>query len=323
MNRIFEEIKNIVNSHDLIPKLISLLLAVILWAHIVSTQVGEVKFKIPVEYRNLPKSLIVLEKEPPLISVILKGKKDLLRNLNTKNIKAYVNLKNPYKDKTTQYPVVLSRGELPDNIEVSTSKKYITLTIENKITKRLPVRAEFKGEIPDKYITGNPVIIPQYVSVSGPESIVTTIEYIKTESIRLDDKKTTIETNVNFDIEEFTKISVAPDSIKVVVPVVSLNDLYVTSVPIKLVNITENKNIFLKPDSIQVYTRKKDIANKPEKDDFRAYIDFKLFDKSFLKEKGEITFSTDKVKISTFSNNKIPIFRVLPETMTLEIEIEK
>src|SRR6056297_1596746 len=104
MNRIFEEINNIVNSHDLIPKLISLLLAVILWAYIVSTQVGEVKFNIPVEYRNLPKSLIVLEKEPPLISVVFKGKKDLLRNINTKNIKAYVNLKNPKRNKTTQYP---------------------------------------------------------------------------------------------------------------------------------------------------------------------------------------------------------------------------
>jgi len=320
MNRIFEEIRNIINSHDLIAKLISLLLAVILWAHIVSTQVGEVKFKIPVEYRNLPKSMIVLEKDPPLISVILKGKKDLLRNLNTKNIKAYVDLKNPQLNKTTQYPIVLSRGELHDNIEIATSKNFITLTVEKKITRRLPVRASFEGKVTGNYIMGNPSMIPSYVSVAGPESIITSVEYIKTEPVRLADRKSTFETTADFDIGEFKKITVSPDSIKVMVPVISLNDLYVTRVPVSLVNTADNEVVSIKPDSIQIYTRKKDIDEKPDKDDIRAYVDFNSFDKSLLKKKGDITISTERINI--VSSKNIPIFRVLPETITLEMEFE-
>ena len=146
MNRFFEEIRNIINTHDLIPKLISLLLAVILWAHIVNTQVGEVTFKIPVDYKNIHESLVVIEKEPPLITVTFKGKKDLLRNINTKNIKVFVNLQNPKVNKTAQYPVSVSRGELPDNIEMQTSKKFVTLTIEKKISKKLPVKVFYKTQ---------------------------------------------------------------------------------------------------------------------------------------------------------------------------------
>jgi len=319
MNRFFEEIRNIINTHDLIPKLISLLLAVILWAHIVNTQVGEVTFKIPVDYKNIPESLVVFEKEPPLITVTFKGKKDLLRNINTKNIKVFVNLQNPKVNKTAQYPVLLSRGELPDNIEISTNKKFVTLTIENKISKKIPVKVKISNKDPDAFILGQPTIIPPYVTVSGPESIISSINVITTETVSITSAKKNINTTVSADISDFRKIKVEPDSLQVKIPVFNVSNLHLVKVPLKLINTSGFENIKVSPSTIKVYTTKSSETTHPEAKDFRAYIDFNSIDTSLLNNQGKISISTRHVKINYSKDEKISIIEIKPESINIEL----
>jgi len=319
MNRFFEEIKSIINTHDLIPKLISLLLAVILWAHIVNTQVGEVTFKLPVEYKNIPESLIVIEKEPPLVTITFKGKKDLLRNINTKNIKVFVNLQNPKVNKTTQYPVLLSRGELPDNIEISTNKKFVTLTIENKISKKLPVKVNISNKDPDTFILGQPTILPPYVTVSGPESIIASINVITTEPVGITSAKKNINTTVSADISDFKNIKVEPDSLQVKIPVFNVSNLHLVKVPLKLINTSGFENIKVSPSTIKVYTTKSSETTQPDAKDFRAYIDFNSIDTSLLNNQGKVSLSTRHVKINYSSDDKISIIEIKPESINIEL----
>lgn len=319
MNRFFEEIRNIINTHDLIPKLISLLLAVILWAHIVNTQVGEVTFKIPVDYKNIPESLLVIEKEPPLITVTFKGKKDLLRNINTKNIKVFVNLQNPKVNKTAQYPVSVSRGELPDNIEMQTSKKYVTLTIEKKISKKLPVKVNISNKDPDKFILGQPTIIPPYVTVSGPESIVSAINVISTETVGITSAKKNINSTVSADISDFQNIKVEPDSLQVKIPVFNVSNLHLVKVPLQLINSPGSEQIKVSPSVIKVYIRKTPEAARPDANDFRAHIDYNTIDISLLSNQGEITLSNNQVKLNYPADIKTSIIKIKPESITIEL----
>ncbi len=319
MNRFFEEIKNIINTHDLIPKLISLLLAVILWAHIVNTQVGEVTFKVPVEYKNIPESLIVIEKEPPLVTITFKGKKDILRNINTKNIKVFVNLQNPRVNKTAQYPVLLSKGELPDNIEMSINKKFVKLTIEKKISKKLPVKVNISNKDPDKFIAGQPTIIPPYVTVIGPESIISAIKVITTDPVDIASAKTNINTNVSANVSDFNNIKVEPDSFQVKIPVFNVSNLHLVKVPLKLINTSGLGNISVSPSKIKVYTKISSETSKPVENDFKAYIDFNSIDISLLNSQGKISLSSRHVKLNYSEDSKISIIEIKPESITIEL----
>ncbi|MCU0822295.1 MAG: hypothetical protein MUC95_07475, partial [Spirochaetes bacterium] len=81
MKKFIPYIRKLLSTRDLVPKVICLALSIILWIIINSTKVGEVKFTIPVEIKNLPENLAVLEGMNNSATVTLAGRKDLLKSV--------------------------------------------------------------------------------------------------------------------------------------------------------------------------------------------------------------------------------------------------
>ena len=140
MIKIIDEIRDIFNKKELIPKLVSLILAVFLWAYIGTTKMGEIKFKVPIEVKNLSKSLVISNIQRNSIMAILKGNKEDLNNVNLKNLKVFVDLKNPVIGDSVKYPIEVVKQQIPENIDFSLSTDKIAITIEKKISKRFPFR---------------------------------------------------------------------------------------------------------------------------------------------------------------------------------------
>ncbi|MCM2265186.1 MAG: CdaR family protein [Desulfuromonadales bacterium] len=68
-------------SENLAMKLLSLAFALVLWFFVMGEQRHETAHVVPVEYRNLPKGLVVANEVPDAVAVTLSGPRALLVHL--------------------------------------------------------------------------------------------------------------------------------------------------------------------------------------------------------------------------------------------------
>jgi YbbR domain-containing protein len=66
---------------NLALKLVSLAFAVVLWFFVMGEQRHEVSHAVPVEYRNLPKGLVIANEVPEIVIVTVSGPRALLSHL--------------------------------------------------------------------------------------------------------------------------------------------------------------------------------------------------------------------------------------------------
>ncbi len=175
-------------------KILAILFAIFIWFHVTAQQEEKQKFRIPLTLVNLPDSLIVVNDVPDYVKVTIKGQRsNLLRLRFMGNPRANVNLSNAKKGRIN---IQLSSTMLniPEEIDLRDvsieDPRVLVLNIEPVISKKVPVKIAYKGEIPeDVIITESPDIIPEKVSVSGARSIVNGIDFLTTEEIDIRDRR--------------------------------------------------------------------------------------------------------------------------------------
>jgi len=73
-------------NENLLLKLISLAFALVLWFFVMGEQRHEISHAVPVEYRNLPKGLVIANEVPETVSVTLSGPRALLSRVSTEHL---------------------------------------------------------------------------------------------------------------------------------------------------------------------------------------------------------------------------------------------
>ncbi len=178
-----EFIKKIYGS-DMFLKILSLLLAILCWIYIVFITNPEIEVKIS----NIPITLsnhqsiknegyIVSNEINATVDIRLKGTRKMLANLNEDSIIAYVDVEECTSKKNYDLPVNI---KLPyeDISLVSSSVLKIPVAVDKYVSKDFPVTYSYSGELKSSNyrIFGEPEILAESVGVSGPETIVNTIE---------------------------------------------------------------------------------------------------------------------------------------------------
>jgi YbbR domain-containing protein len=185
-------------------KIVALLFAVFLWLHVTAQQLENQTFRVPLTLTDMPDSLIVIHDVPEFVEVTIRGSRSNLLKLRLfGRLKATVDLSDVKRGRINipLSPVMLNISEDfdPRDIEVE-EPKTLTLNFERVVTRVVPVRVAYRGEIPqDIIIRGTPTIIPDRVQVKGASSIVSGITMLNTEEIDVRGKrgKLTQEVDVN------------------------------------------------------------------------------------------------------------------------------
>lgn len=73
-------------TENLLLKLISLAFALVLWFFVMGEQRHEVSHLVPVDYRNLPKGLVIANEVPAVVTVTVSGPRALLTRLSPEEI---------------------------------------------------------------------------------------------------------------------------------------------------------------------------------------------------------------------------------------------
>ncbi len=157
---------------DLSLKILSVLLAVILWFQVVSQQNPERQVTIknvPVSYVKVDSSLVIMDKKPDVIEVQIKGYKRFVDTVTAADIKATVDLSGASTGKDL-YPIEVTISK--DKVEfVEASPAQATVRFENLVTKSVPVEVVASNLDPD-FASSQVTVRPSAISVSGPASVV-------------------------------------------------------------------------------------------------------------------------------------------------------
>lgn len=163
--------------NNLSLKIISVVVAIILWLYAVSElnpETTKTFNDIPIEIINMnvlnEKNLTLAENPEQSITVRIRGLANDIRKVNISNLKAVLDLSEI--DWTGTQSVALDiEGLLPREVKLDRIPE-IPVTVNNITRKLIPVVVEWTGEGEDGYRIHDPVVEPRNITIYGAESLV-------------------------------------------------------------------------------------------------------------------------------------------------------
>lgn len=194
--------------HNLGLKLASILLSLLLFAHVVTDQPGESRIPIPIELTGVADSLTVEGNIPPRVIVRVRGKwKDLIR-LGIKGQELRVDLADAGPGRlhrAVSVEDVRERAipaELAKTVEVVEvlEPRTLDLTIEVRRAKTVTISPRFVGSpSPGYLILGAPTVDPDTARVEGPASVLADLDTLYTLPVDIAGERERIQRQVQLD----------------------------------------------------------------------------------------------------------------------------
>ena len=158
------------------PKVISVLLAVLLWVYVAGVRGPDTTKSVeaPVVAVNLPQGYVV-SGTLPTVTVTLRGPMNTLWNVTSSYVTPTIDLRGRSEGTfaaTVQVQVAGLAGVTVQNVTPS----EVSVQLESLQTVSVPLHAEVTGTLPAGLVLGMPHAEPPTVEVSGPSSLVSTVK---------------------------------------------------------------------------------------------------------------------------------------------------
>ena len=149
-----------------LPKLLCLIAAFSFWIYVMNEQnpLVENSYTVPVEIRNLDRSLVATN-VPPKVKVVVRMNRSDMIGMRSDNIKAYVDLEGVSNGTYPNTPIHIS---VPGNeTVVSQSQSFFDLIVDTYAVKTLPAQIEFIGTPPQGFKAEKKSVTPDYITIAG------------------------------------------------------------------------------------------------------------------------------------------------------------
>jgi YbbR-like protein len=194
--------------HNLGLKLASLVLALLLYAHVVTEEQRESRVVIPVVLAGLPDTLAILGRPPTSVTVNVRGKwKDLIRlgltgrqlSVDLTGVASGRYQRSLSVDDVRKLAIPAPMSKLVEVTEVI-EPRTIDIGIEPKRAKTVVVKARIVGQPPAGYAARGPAVVdPDTAWVSGPASILSGLDTLFTLPVDIAGERERIHRQVPLD----------------------------------------------------------------------------------------------------------------------------
>ena len=174
-------------------KVISLILAIILWIFVKSKSGGEVGLVVPLEFYRVPANLIVTQVTDEAINVRINGSFMQLERLPTREVRARIDLSRA-RPGTNSFDILPDNFNIPKTLEVTQiSPSSVKVEIDRVVDKVVHVKALVKGRPARGHRITKISVDPPYISLQGARSQLTGLKEVSTEEVDISDLKETVE----------------------------------------------------------------------------------------------------------------------------------
>lgn len=170
-------------------KVISFLFAVALWGYVSSRGEVEINFVVPLELRNVPKNLQVVDLDSEQITVRLRGRQVSIRSLRPEQIHVNLDLRDIRPGWNT-YTLDHRAVQLPVGIDViQVNPKTVRIQTVRILERQVPIRVALEGRPAPGYRVAEVQVEPSVLSIRGLEHELSRIHEIHTQPVNLQGKE--------------------------------------------------------------------------------------------------------------------------------------
>ncbi|MCD6245346.1 hypothetical protein J7J58_00410 [candidate division WOR-3 bacterium] len=241
--------------NDWIIKLLSLLVAIGIWFNAKTDQTSYYTIEAKINIRNFPKQYILAKKLPDKIDIKIYGKiKDII-------VTKFITTPTVYIDgnilKKGENMVYIEKSNVtlpkPDKMKiVKITPSYLTIELDKKVKKEVGVVPYVTGIPKEGYVNSGGIrVIPDKVTLFGPEKLLGEIKYVKTEEIDISGQGKTVDCYSKIILPESINVYSNIDSVRVIIPIAQLITKRLDSVKVYS-KVTKYKVMGINPQYISM-----------------------------------------------------------------------
>jgi YbbR domain-containing protein len=164
-------------------KLLSLIIAALMWYGVAHDPVAEVSLRLPIEFSRPPKDLDYTSDVIPQAQIRLRGPARVLRDLAPESVRVIIDLRNATPGEHT-YDLSSDQIQVPHDVEVmQVTPSRLRLIFDQRETRMVAVRPRVVGTLPPGYRLASVTANPATVTITGPARHVNAIESALTDAV--------------------------------------------------------------------------------------------------------------------------------------------
>jgi YbbR domain-containing protein len=186
MKRVWERLA-VLGGSNVALKVLALIIAIGLWA--AGHRDTERAIEAPVEFRNLPPDLMVMDNRVDYVVLRLMGPRTLVSTLDADKIKLSLDLDGA-KSGSMSYPLDADEFNIPRGVTIARiTPPVIHLRLEPVSKRTLPVSVRLSGKPIVGYRVAQATALPANVSVQGPAEEVRRLAVIETVAVDVEEMR--------------------------------------------------------------------------------------------------------------------------------------
>jgi YbbR domain-containing protein len=167
-------------------KLLSVALAVFLWAVVVGEQKVEVTMNIPLEMKGLPRNLVMVNEPPDTLGVRVRGPKTLVSTLSPSEI-VLEGLPGNFVEGENVIAIRPDMVQVPRGIDVvDVALHRVRVVLDAVVEREVEVSPRVEGAPAKGYVVKQVTSSPPRIRMAGPRSDLRRLTRIYTVPINLD-----------------------------------------------------------------------------------------------------------------------------------------
>jgi YbbR domain-containing protein len=168
---------------NLALKVVSVVLAALLWLIVSGEQTVERVLRIPLEYTNIPAQLELVGDPPTVVDVRVRGSSGTLGRISSGELAAVLDVRSPRPGQRL-YHLTGSDVRAPFGVDVvQVTPSSIALFFERSSAKTVPVLPVLEGQPADGYMVDKVTADPAKVEIVGPASSLKLLSSAVTEAV--------------------------------------------------------------------------------------------------------------------------------------------
>lgn len=186
---------------DYFLRLLSLGLAIVLWYFVGGEDVVNKNIMVPVEVINLPRDLVISNQFKKEIEVSVSGPRSLVLDMGKGEITRQIDLA-----RATPGTMVLENRNnviaVPRGVKVlRIQPKNVILSLDKMIQKQFVINPVTRGNMAPDYILKNIRMEPSSISITGPQTVLSQYEVLRTKPIDIQGLRKSTEVQVPLELD--------------------------------------------------------------------------------------------------------------------------
>jgi len=265
-------------------KLVSFVIAVFIWFFVITENDYQNTIDVPLRLTNIADGKVIANNIPENVRIKVTGSgKDLLALYVGSGVRYTIDLAEIRSRTTIDLNPTGVSFSRPVDAVTATEIIYpdtITIILDDLAIKNVPIIAQISPKPAMGHtIVGDIHMVPDSVTISGPESIIKKLENVQTENKTFENLKFDFSTSLKLEPPASKLVALTINQTEVFLSIQKISQWEVSGIPIVLRNAPENSNYnyYITPSTLSLVLEGGGelLANLNPEDDIEAYIDFR------------------------------------------------